>query len=126
MSAYYSYLERQNRLSRNQLKLKQKWDISNNLFVGYNEKYRNEQDVDNFIDFYKPIILKEIKYLYGDESLRLKTEVKTAWVFHAYLFTTFRYKLFTNDFVYKSCIHFLYKKIIPSEQSGGILGGALL
>lgn len=78
MSAYYSYLERQNRLSKNQLKLRQKGDLSNNLFVGYNEKYRNEQDVDNFIDFYKPIILKEIKYLYGDESLRLKTEVKKA------------------------------------------------
>nr|DAI31845.1 MAG TPA: hypothetical protein [Caudoviricetes sp.] len=42
------------------------------------------------------------------------------------MFTTFRYKLFSNDFDYKSCIHFSIKKIIPSEQSGGILGGALL
>lgn len=71
MSVYYSFLERQIRLSKLELKLKQKGNILNNLYIGYDEKNCNEKNVDDFISFYEPIISEEIKYLYNTSSSKL-------------------------------------------------------
>ena len=71
MSAYYSFLERRIRLSKLELKLKQKGNILNNLYIGYNAEHCSEQNVKDFISFYEPIISEEIKYLYNRSSLKL-------------------------------------------------------
>lgn len=66
MSAYYTYL---NRKSINlQYKLKHRGNIYNNLYVGYNEDYCTEQDIDRFIEFYEPILLEEIKELFAEQD----------------------------------------------------------
>lgn len=65
MSAYYSYLNRV--CIKNKYKLKQKGNIYNSLYVGYNEAYCVEQDVDAFINFYEPILQEEIKELFSEQ-----------------------------------------------------------
>lgn len=52
---------------KNKYKLKQKGNIYNSLYVGYNEAYCVEQDVDAFINFYEPILQEEIKELFSEQ-----------------------------------------------------------
>lgn len=43
-------------------------NLHDSLYIGYNEEYCTEEDMTNFITFYKPILLDEIKILFTDNS----------------------------------------------------------
>lgn len=70
MSVYCNFLNRKS--INNKYQFKQKGNIYNNLFVGYNSNFCNENDIDNFLKIYTPIMLEEANGLYDEQnSLKL-------------------------------------------------------